>query len=113
MCGLCGELRFDGARADVAAVAAMTDAMATRGPDGQGLWHEGPVAFGHRRLSVIDLSDAGAQPMVDDDTACVAVFNGCIYNHHELRDELRDAGHRFRSVSDTEVVIKAYAQWGE
>ena len=112
MCGLAGELRLDGRRADVGAVRAMTATMAHRGPDGVGAWDRGPVALGHRRLSVIDLSAAGAQPMVDDGTGLTVAFNGCIYNYRELREQLVAAGHRFTSTSDTEVVEKAYAQWG-
>jgi asparagine synthase (glutamine-hydrolysing) len=112
MCGLSGEITFDGSPADTAAVGRMADAVAPRGPDGQGAWEAGRVAFGHRRLSVIDLSDAGAQPMVDDDLGLTAVFNGCIYDYQELRAELEGHGHRFFSHSDTEVLIKAYAQWG-
>ena len=112
MCGLAGEVRFDGASADVAALARMTGCLVHRGPDGDGIWARGPVALGHRRLSIIDLSPAGAQPMVDNSTAVTVVFNGCIYNYRELRSELQAAGHRFFSTSDTEVVEKAYAQWG-
>jgi asparagine synthase (glutamine-hydrolysing) len=111
MCGICGEIRFDGRTAEPSTTVAMTRALVPRGPDGRGLWHDGPVAFGHRRLAIIDVSDAGAQPMSDD--RCVIVFNGCIYNHHELRDRLSALGHRFRSTSDTEVVIKAYREWGD
>ena len=85
MCGLAGEVRFDGRPADVDAVARMTACLVHRGPDGEGAWAEGPVAFGHRRLAIIDLSDAGAQPMLDDETGAVVVFNGCVYNHVELR----------------------------
>ncbi|GAA4740548.1 N-acetylglutaminylglutamine amidotransferase [Amnibacterium soli] len=113
MCGLAGEIRFDGRPADREAVARMTACMRHRGPDGEGLWADGPVALGHRRLAIIDLSPAGAQPMTDDETGSTIVFNGCIYNHHELRNELRGLGHRFRSTSDTEVIEKAWAQWGE
>jgi asparagine synthase (glutamine-hydrolysing) len=113
MCGISGEIRFDGRPADACAVAAMADAMAQRGPDGQGLWRSGCAVLGHRRLSIIDLSEAASQPMVDDDLQLALVFNGCIYNHHQLRDRLRRAGHGFRTTSDTEVVIKAYAEWGE
>ena len=113
MCGLAGEIRFDGRPADVGVVARMTACMMHRGPDGDGLWAEGPVAFGHRRLAIIDLSDSGAQPMTDGETGSVIVFNGCIYNHHELRDELRALGHTFVSTSDTEVIEKSWAQWGE
>ncbi|MFC9795415.1 N-acetylglutaminylglutamine amidotransferase [Streptomyces sp. NPDC127584] len=112
MCGLSGEIRFDGGRPDLAAVERMTDRMAARGPDGRGMWAQGPVALGHRRLKIIDLSERGAQPMTDGDAQLTCVFNGCIYNYQQLRDELRGLGHRFVTTSDTEVVIKAYRQWG-
>ncbi|MFP5369939.1 MAG: N-acetylglutaminylglutamine amidotransferase [Actinomycetes bacterium] len=112
MCGLCGEITFDGTTADVTAVDRMVDALVPRGPDGQGSWSSGRVAFGHRRLSVIDLSPCGAQPMVDNQLGLTAVFNGCIYDYRELRAELEAAGHRFFSSSDTEVILKGYAQWG-
>src|SRR4051794_322862 len=112
MCGLCGDITFDGSPADTAAVDRMVGALVRRGPDGQGSWSDGRVAFGHRRLSIIDLSDAGAQPMVDDELGLVVVFNGCIYNHRELRAELEGVGYRFRSHSDTEVILKAYHRWG-
>ncbi|MGH3374399.1 MAG: N-acetylglutaminylglutamine amidotransferase [Actinoallomurus sp.] len=112
MCGLSGELRLDGGLADVAAVAAMTRAMEPRGPDGSGLWSQGAVALGHRRLKIIDLSDHAAQPMVDSDLGLTGVFNGCLYNYRELREVLRAEGYRFFSTSDTEVLIKAYHRWG-
>jgi asparagine synthase (glutamine-hydrolysing) len=112
MCGLCGEVRFDGSPADPRAVATMTEAMHARGPDGGGVWQSGRVALGHRRLKIIDLSECGAQPMVDAELGLTAAFNGCIYNYRELRDELRSAGYRFFSTSDTEVVLKAYHRWG-
>ncbi len=112
MCGLAGELRFDGRSADLGTVDRMTACMRHRGPDGSGLWAEGPVALGHRRLSIIDLSAAGSQPMIDAALGLSIVFNGCIYNHHELRAELTAKGHRFFSTSDTEVIGKAYAEWG-
>ena len=112
MCGLAGEVRLDGGRADVEAVARMSGTMSDRGPDGGGTWAQGPVAFGHRRLKIIDLTDSGSQPMVDSHLGLAVVFNGCVYNHVELRRELEAAGHRFFSTSDTEVVLKAYAQWG-
>jgi asparagine synthase (glutamine-hydrolysing) len=99
MCGLSGEITFDGAPADTAAVGGLADAVAPRGPDGEGSWGAGRVAFGHRRLSVIDLSDAGARPMVYDDLGLAAVFNGCIYDHRELRAELEGWGYRFFSTS--------------
>ncbi|MEU0056102.1 N-acetylglutaminylglutamine amidotransferase [Streptomyces sp. NPDC006334] len=112
MCGLSGEIRFDGGRPDIAAVERMTDRLAPRGPDGRGLWSQGPVALGHRRLKIIDLSESGAQPMADPGARISGVFNGCVYNYRELRDELRGLGHRFFSDSDTEVVLRAYLEWG-
>ncbi|MGJ6965788.1 N-acetylglutaminylglutamine amidotransferase [Streptosporangium sp. G11] len=112
MCGLSGELRFDGRPADVAAVARMNDVMHDRGPDGAGLWSLGPIALGHRRLRIIDLSDRGAQPMVDSDLGLAGVFNGCLYNYRELRRELEGLGYRFFSTSDTEVLVKSFHRWG-
>ena len=112
MCGICGEIRFDGQAADVGAVARMTGAMTARGPDADGVVAHGPVAFGHRRLAIIDLSARGAQPMVDSDLGLTLVFNGCIYNYQELRNDLQAAGYRFFSTADSEVVIKAFHKWG-
>ncbi len=111
MCGFAGELRRDGA-ADVGAVVRMAATMHRRGPDGSGVWAQGPVALAHRRLKVIDLSERAAQPMVDPELGLAVVFNGCIYNYPELRRQLLDEGHRFFSTGDTEVVLKAYRQWG-
>ncbi|MEU8257218.1 asparagine synthase (glutamine-hydrolyzing) [Micromonospora inaquosa] len=113
MCGIGGELRLDGAPPDLAAVERMLPDLASRGPDGEGRWQHGPVALVHRRLRIIDLSDAGAQPMVDSELGLALVFNGCIYNYRELRDELTAAGYSFRSTSDTEVILKAYHRWGK
>ena len=113
MCGLSGELRLDGRPADVAAVARMAATMGDRGPDGEGTWAQGRVALGHRRLKVIDLSEHAAQPMSDPHLGLTGVFNGCIYNYPELRRELEGKGHRFFSSGDTEVILKAYAEWGE
>ncbi len=112
MCGIGGELRFDGRTADAEAVGRMLPCLQMRGPDGEGFWHRGPVALGHRRLKIIDLSEAGAQPMTDEELGLTLVFNGCIYNYQQLRDELRSYGYRFFSTSDTEVIIKAYHRWG-
>lgn len=112
MCGICGEVRFDGALADTGAVTTMTRALALRGPDGEGLFTRGPVALGHRRLSIIDLSGRGSRPMVDPELGIALVFNGCIYNFNALRDDLRAPGYRFFSDADSEVVIKAYHRWG-
>ena len=88
MCGLAGELRFDGTAADVATLQRMTGCLEHRGPDGSGAWARGPVALGHRRLSIIDLSVNGAQPMVDPHLGLTVVFNGIIYNHQQLRARL-------------------------
>ena len=112
MCGLSGELRLDGQPADVAAVARMTAALERRGPDGVGVHATGPVALGHRRLKIIDLSDRAAQPMTDPQLGLTIAFNGCVYNYRELREELTAAGYQFFSTSDTEVVLKAYHRWG-
>jgi asparagine synthase (glutamine-hydrolysing) len=112
MCGLCGEITFDGTPADTTAVDRMIECLVPRGPDGQGSHAGGRVAFGHRRLSVIDLSPAGAQPMVDSELGLTAVFNGCIYDYKELRAELEGHGYRFFSTSDTEVILKGYHRWG-
>ncbi|MGI3781609.1 MAG: N-acetylglutaminylglutamine amidotransferase, partial [Janthinobacterium lividum] len=98
--------------AEAQACSRITEAMAHRGPDGYGLWARGPIALGHRRLSIIDLSAAGGQPMVDSPLGLTVAFNGCIYNYKDLRAELEGHGHRFFSTSDTEVIGKAYAQWG-
>ncbi|MFI7575242.1 N-acetylglutaminylglutamine amidotransferase [Micromonospora sp. NPDC049497] len=112
MCGLAGEFRRDGSRADVAAVERMAATMSDRGPDDSGVWAQGATALGHRRLKIIDLSAASGQPLVDADAGLTGVFNGCIYNYRELRAELQARGHRFFSSGDSEVVVKAYAEWG-
>ncbi|GAB3850702.1 N-acetylglutaminylglutamine amidotransferase [Micromonospora andamanensis] len=112
MCGLAGEFRRDATRADVAAVERMAATMCDRGPDGSGVWSQGAVALGHRRLKIIDLSAASGQPIVDSAAGLTGVFNGCIYNYRELRAELQAKGHHFFSTGDSEVVVKAYAEWG-
>ena len=113
MCGICGEIRFrDGTMASGAAIERMSDAMAPRGPDGAGIVMRGRVGFGHRRLKIIDLSEAAAQPFVDTHLGMTIAFNGCIYNYPELRTELEGKGHRFASNGDTEVILKAWAEWG-
>ena len=91
----------------------MAEAMAPRGPDAAGAWSQGRVALGHRRLKIIDLSEAGAQPMVDSDLGLAVAWNGCIYNYKDLRRELSEHGYRFFSHSDTEVLLKAYHHWGD
>ena len=113
MCGICGELRLDGQGADLGHVRSMLQRLERRGPDHEGSFSDGPVALGHRRLAIIDLSERGNQPMVDAALGLAIVFNGTIYNYPQLRDELRALGHSFVSGGDTEVILKAYAAWGE
>jgi len=113
VCGATGEVRLDGQTPDVGAVSAMAEAMAPRGPDGAGVWSQGRVALGHRRLKIIDLTEAGGQPMVDSDLGLAVCWNGCIYNYKQLRRELTEHGYRFFSHSDTEVLLKAYHHWGD
>jgi len=113
MCGLCGEFRFDGAAADLAAISRMSDQLARRGPDDSGTYRDGPLAFGHRRLSIIDLSSHAHQPMVDAALQLSLVFNGTIYNYRELRTELQAMGYQFFSDGDSEVVLKSYHAWGD
>ncbi|MBD3766862.1 MAG: N-acetylglutaminylglutamine amidotransferase [Gammaproteobacteria bacterium] len=110
MCGICGDLRFNGVPATVQTMRPMLDKLARRGPDDEGIWVLGSVALGQRRLSIIDLSSAGHQPMLDGELSLV--FNGCIYNYPELRQQLEGYGHRFQSHSDTEIILKGYRQWG-
>jgi asparagine synthase (glutamine-hydrolysing) len=113
MCGICGELRFDQTRPDRSALDRMTAVLARRGPDDQGLYTRGPVALGHRRLAIIDLTPRSHQPMIDPDLGLALVFNGTIYNYKELRADLARAGYRFFSEGDTEVILKAYHRWGD
>ncbi|MBD3669788.1 MAG: N-acetylglutaminylglutamine amidotransferase [Gammaproteobacteria bacterium] len=112
MCGICGELTYQTA-ADPAVIERMLPLLERRGPDAQGHWHQGPVALGHRRLSIIDLSAAANQPMVDEQLGLTIVFNGAIYNYPELREQLRGEGYEFFTEGDTEVILKAYHKWGE
>ncbi|MCT7659391.1 N-acetylglutaminylglutamine amidotransferase [Mycobacterium deserti] len=113
MCGATGEVRLDGLTPDIKAVSAMAEAMTPRGPDSAGVWAQGRVALGHRRLKIIDLSEAGGQPMIDSDLGLAVAWNGCIYNYKQLRRELSEQGYRFFSTSDTEVLLKAYHHWGD
>ena len=109
---MCGIVGFVGARADMQEILQqMTDLIAHRGPDGEGHYIDGPVALGHRRLSIIDL-EGGRQPMYNEDGSLAVVFNGEIYNFQELREELLAAGHTFVSRCDTEVLVHGYEQWG-
>lgn len=112
MCGLCGEITFDNSPVSIEALTKMTRALAPRGPDSEGILARGRVALGHRRLQIIDLSEKGQQPMADPDLGLTLVFNGCIYNHKELRAELEARGYRFFSHSDSEIILKAWHAWG-
>lgn len=113
MCGICGELRFDGLSADPVILERMLVRLVHRGPDNEGKYLSRQIALGHRRLSIIDLSAASNQPMVDHKLGLALVFNGTIYNYKELRVELEAAGQQFFSQGDTEVILRAYATWGD
>jgi asparagine synthase (glutamine-hydrolysing) len=113
MCGIVGKLNFDRQQpvnADL--IGRMTGMIAHRGPDGNGKYVSGPIGLGHRRLSIIDLSNSGSQPMCNEDESVWIVFNGEIYNFQELRDRLLESGHTFRSTTDTEVIIHLYEEYG-
>ncbi len=112
MCGICGEIRCDGAPADLQAIAQMMTGLSRRGPDHGGSYSDGPLGLGHRRLAVIDLTVRSNQPLVDAELGLALVFNGTIYNYRALRRELEALGYRFFSQGDTEVILKAYHAWG-
>jgi asparagine synthase (glutamine-hydrolysing) len=112
MCGIAGLFNFDGSPAQTELVRRMTDILTHRGPDSDDLYVSGPVGLGHRRLAIIDLSPAGAQPMCNEDGTIWLSFNGEMYNYMELRPELEALGHRFHSNTDTETIIHAYEEWG-
>lgn len=112
MCGICGILKRRGDPVDERILTSMRDTMVHRGPDGAGNYVAGHLGLGHRRLKIIDLSEAAAQPMFNEDRTIAVVFNGEIYNFQELRRELQSHGHQFRSQSDTEVILHGYEQWG-
>lgn len=107
MCGICGIIR-KGNNKDI--IKKMNDRIMHRGPDGEGYYIDGDVAFGHRRLSIIDLS-TGDQPIYNEDNSVVTVYNGEIYNYLELRSELESLGHEFKTKSDTEVLVHGYEEW--
>ncbi|MDP0501040.1 MAG: N-acetylglutaminylglutamine amidotransferase [Verrucomicrobiota bacterium JB022] len=113
MCGICGEITWKDRQPDLGALAAMSQTMTRRGPDSSGMVSRGRVALAHRRLKIIDLSEASQQPMVDSDLGLSIVYNGAIYNYPELRQELLSKGYKFFSHGDTEVILKAYHCWGE
>jgi asparagine synthase (glutamine-hydrolysing) len=112
MCGICGEIAFGGPPG-LDGLSRTTDALKARGPDAAGIFAQGHLAFGHRRLSILDLSAASQQPMVDSELGLGIVFNGCIYNFRDIRSELLAKGYRFFSEGDTEVILKSYHAWGK
>ncbi|MBX2884503.1 MAG: N-acetylglutaminylglutamine amidotransferase, partial [Granulosicoccus sp.] len=113
MCGICGVLNVGSDPVSQELIDKMMKPLEPRGPDDGGSYLDGELGFGHRRLSIIDLSSRSHQPMVDDATGLRIVFNGTIYNYPELRRELIERGHQFKSSGDTEVILKAFAEWGE
>ncbi len=112
MCGICGIFDFKGQSPAADTITRMQQALEKRGPDSAGQFIQGPIGLGHRRLSIIDLSDRSNQPLIDKTLGLVLVFNGTIYNYPELRKELGAAGYEFFSDGDSEVILKAYAHWG-
>lgn len=113
MCGIAGEFRFDGELPEIKTLQMICNAMEKRGPDSSGVMQHGPIALGHRRLKIFDLSERGQQPMYDPHLGLGVVFNGAIYNFFELRSELEKEGYQFFSTTDTEIIIKAYHAWGK
>ncbi len=112
MCGIAGIVTRDGAPSDEGSLRRMSGAIAHRGPDAEGIWRASGVGFAHRRLSIIDLSTDGNQPMSDVTGRFTIIFNGEIYNFQELKKELEQKGSRFQTKSDTEVILEGYRQWG-
>ena len=113
MCGICGVLNFDGSQVSSALLKKMTDAIAHRGPDGEGWYQSKGLGFGHRRLAIVDLSPLGHQPMVTQNNRYALTYNGEIYNFREIRKELIAKGYSFRSQTDSEVVLHAWSEWGQ
>jgi asparagine synthase (glutamine-hydrolysing) len=113
MCGICGIFNLNGEPCSPVNLRRMTDAIEHRGPDGEGFYTDSFIGLGHRRLSIIDLSPLGHQPMTTPDGQFTISYNGEVYNFQELRTELEALGRRFRSRTDSEVVLNAYAEWGQ
>lgn len=112
MCGIVGVFNLNGEPFGLSALKKMADTIAHRGPDGDGYFVDGQIALAHRRLAILDTSSRGAQPMTSKDGNWVVVFNGCIYNFLELKQELRAKGHEFVSTTDTEVIVEGLAEYG-
>lgn len=113
MCGIAGIFNLNGEPVSPVILRKMTDAIAHRGPDGEGFYIDSFIGLGHRRLAVIDLSPAGHQPMAIKEGQYTITYNGEIYNYQELKIELQSLGHQFRSKTDTEVILRSYLEWGE
>src|SRR5688500_5002930 len=111
MCGITGLVSLDGV-GDTCDLSGALHSQRHRGPDASGAWSDDHCALGHRRLAIIDLSEAGRQPLSNEDGSVWITFNGEIYNFQSLREELEGLGHRFRTRTDTEVIVHAYEQWG-
>jgi asparagine synthase (glutamine-hydrolysing) len=111
VCGIYGEIAFKDSP-DTGGLSRAMKELRSRGPDAEGIYQQAHFAVGHRRLSILDLSSASQQPMLDNDLGLGVVFNGCIYNYRELREELKQKGYRVFSQGDTEVILKAYHAWG-
>ena len=112
MCGILGAIDYRGNSANPGKIREATDTLLKRGPDDSGFWIEGCAGLGHRRLSILDTTEAGHQPMVSENGRYVIVLNGEIYNFLELRSQLKGEKDRWHSCSDTEVVLAAYDKWG-
>ena len=112
MCGICGLCDFQKPVQNTDILQRMRDIMICRGPDASGSFVNDGIALGHRRLAIIDLTEAGHQPMTNEDCTVQIVFNGEIYNFQSLRKDLDKHGHEFKSNSDTEVLVHGYEQWG-
>src|SRR5919201_138382 len=113
MCGIAGVYNLDGRPVATGVIKTMTDSLVHRGPDGEGLYVDGPLGLGHRRLAILDLSLAGRQPMANETGDVILTFNGEIYNFQKLRVELEARGHRFHSATDSEVIVHGYEEWGD
>ncbi|TLY22007.1 MAG: asparagine synthetase B, partial [Nitrospirae bacterium] len=112
MCAIVGIIKLDPReRVEESRLVRMRDVLRHRGPDGEGLWIEGPVGLGHRRLAIVDVA-GGHQPMANEDETVWIVFNGEIYNHAAIRPELEACGHRYRTRSDTETILHLYEEEG-
>src|SRR5205823_4795236 len=112
MCGIAGVLRFDDRPVEASVLQRLSERIAHRGPDDAGTYVGSPVGLAHRRLSILDLSDAAHQPMWDDEQTAALCYNGEVYNYRELRERLAREGYTFRSTGDTEVLLQACRAWG-